>query len=89
MTTNKRNKRGTVKFLVTCAKESESLWGKLIAIHRTEGKAILISMNSPFNGLFSWGQLVLVEKETTEELPQFVCVVNAIPNTSDWKIMKR
>jgi hypothetical protein len=94
---NPENEPGIIKFLAGQDGVYEGLRGKLLAVQHDDeygDRGIVLAMNTPFNGLLKWGQLVLVEEDNPEEWSKFVKVVNCIPTvkwcSSDfgWEIIR-
>jgi len=65
----------------------ESMWAKIIAINRDGKQAIAILQNQPLSGEYSWGDLVLIKKEVSKNLPYVKRKVSGVPDTEDWGIL--
>jgi len=70
---------GIMKFIA----KNEGLRGHMIAINNDGTKAIVLVLNTAFNGMASWGDFVLVEEDNPTEWPKLVKQVTKIPN--GWK----
>lgn len=73
---------GIIKFIA----DGEGLNGHLIAAHNNGKEGIVIVMNTPINGLFHWGDLVLVKVNKPKEWSKFVKVVTHVPDKKGWTI---
>ena len=88
---NPENVPGIIKFLAETDGDCEGLRGKLLAVKHDEEHGelgIVLAMNTPFNKLLKWGQLVLVEEDNPEEWSKFVKVVDCIPDEPGWEIIQ-
>jgi hypothetical protein len=71
------------KFLST---EGEGMRGVIIAIRIDSKQAIVLALNSAFDGSVEWGKLYLVEEKKTDEYPRIKRQVDSVPNVKSWKV---
>ena len=83
---NPEGVKGINKFI---ARSGEGHRGKIIALHESKKRAIVLSMNTSFEkkGGVVWGKLYLVEEENPDEYPKVVEGVSSVPNSEEWTVV--
>ena len=82
---NPQKLKGINKFITKT--EHEGLRGKILAIHISGTKAIILCMNTSFDGDCKWGNLYLIKEKDADSYPDLVKRVKEIPSTKQWKII--
>jgi hypothetical protein len=76
------------KFIAICG---EGHRGKVIALHKSKKKAIILAMNNSIaekdEGGVLWGEMYLVEETNPDEYPKVVERVTEVPFSEDWQIV--
>jgi len=76
------------KFIAACG---EGHRGKVIALHKSKKKAIILAMNTSIEGRAEggvlWGELYLVAETDPDNYPEVVERVTAVPFSEDWQIV--
>ena len=79
---------GVNKFIAECG---EGHRGKVIALHKSKKKAIILAMNTSIEGRDEggvlWGELYLVAETDPDNYPEVVERVTAVPFSEDWQIV--
>jgi len=66
--------------------EGEGMRGVIVAIRIDSKQAIVLALNSAFDGSVEWGKLYLVEEKNPNEYPKVIKQVDSVPKVKSWKI---
>jgi hypothetical protein len=80
---NPEGYKGVNKFL---SPEGEGVRGVIIALHVDRKQAIVLALNSTFDGSIEWGKLYLVKEKNPDEYPRVIRQVDSVPNVKSWKV---
>ena len=73
------------KFL---SKEHEGMRGILIARNDEKTKAVMLAVNTAFDGSVSWGKMYLVHEKNPKQYPRFIREVKEIPKKMSIDILE-
>ena len=70
------------------SKTHEGLRGKILAIHKSRKKAIILAMNQTLDNMsVQWGKMYLIEEINPDKYPMTKTIVSEIPKNAEWKIV--
>lgn len=81
------NPQGTVGINKFIGIEGEGLREKIIAMHKSKKKAIVLCMNTGILDPAKWGALYLINENTESSYPVVVKCVMEIPDEKGWSIV--
>lgn len=86
----KHNKKSNIIYF-PIGKDHEVIRAKKVAFSRNPDckQVVVLAMNTPKSGEFSWGQLLMMLDSGKDQPLIFLSVVDRVPEIREWRILKR